>query len=93
MLASPAARDNQWKGTIHKAHIINGNVTKYIIASLRLKDDLEGCRATPQVQFALQPIFACEKEINHLLDNLKAFNLGTNELCVLDTRTKLQQLQ
>lgn len=58
MLPSLAAADNWWQGTVHKADIINGNISKYIVASLCLKNNLEWCCMAPHIYFALEPLFA-----------------------------------
>lgn len=79
MLASSTATDNWRQGAIHKAYIINGNVTKYIIASFCLKDDLEGCSMAAHVQFSLQPLFAWQKietqGVYHLCDTHQWWNV------------------
>ena len=63
MLASFTVTDNWWKGAVYKAYIINSNVTKYVIAPLRLKDDFEGRSVTTYIQLSLQPLFAWESNI------------------------------
>lgn len=64
MLASFAVANNWWKGTVYKTYVINSNVTKYIIAPLRLKDDFEGCSMTTYKEFSLQPVIAWESKRN-----------------------------
>ena len=64
MLASSAVTDNRWEATVHKAYVINGNVTKYIVTPLCLEDDFEGCSTTTYIQFSLQPLFAWENNRN-----------------------------
>ena len=64
MLASFTGIDNWREGTVHKAYIINGNVTKYVIAPHCLKDDFEGRSMAPHIQFSLQPLFAWENNRN-----------------------------
>ena len=63
MLPSLAATDNWWQRTVHKADIINGNISKYIVASLCLKNNLEWCCMAPHINFSLKPLFAWKKEI------------------------------
>lgn len=71
MLPSLAAADNWWQGTVHKADIINGNISKYSVASLCLKNNLEWCCTAPHIYFALKPLFAWEKEREIIIETFQ----------------------
>lgn len=56
------ATGNRWQSAVDKANIVHSDVSKHIVASLCLKNDLERCRTSANIKFALKPIIAYEVE-------------------------------
>ena len=52
------ATDNRWQSAVDKANIVHSDVSKHIVASLCLKNDLERCKTSANIKFALKPIIA-----------------------------------
>lgn len=63
MLASLAAANDWWQSTVHKTDVVDCNISKHIITSLSLKNNLEWCGVTPDIKFSLKPVFACKKDL------------------------------